>query len=302
MHFTTAGIDVFPLVPPLVAFGISFFTSMGGVSGAFLLMPFQMSVLGFTSPAVTPTNMVFNIVGTPGGVYRYIREGRMAWIIAALTTAGTLPGIFLGGVVRVRYLPDPAAFKFFVGCVLLYIGGRLCVDIGRRVAKKEVPKNGTGGETRDSSFRTVSVGFRSVAFTFRRENYSFNPLRLFAFSSVVGIVGGIYGIGGGAIIAPFLVSIFRLPVYIVAGAALLSTFCASIAGVVFFTLIAPVFDQTGLALSPDWTLGVLFGVGGLAGTYCGARAQKFMPQKAVKIILAASITFVALRYISGYLL
>ncbi len=27
--------------PPLVAFFISFFTSMGGVSGAFLLLPFQ---------------------------------------------------------------------------------------------------------------------------------------------------------------------------------------------------------------------------------------------------------------------
>jgi uncharacterized membrane protein YfcA len=32
-----------PWIPPLVAFVISFFTSMGGVSGAFLLLPFQMS-------------------------------------------------------------------------------------------------------------------------------------------------------------------------------------------------------------------------------------------------------------------
>ena len=34
---------------------------MGGVSGAFLLLPFQVSVLGFTSPAVSPTNLIFNI-------------------------------------------------------------------------------------------------------------------------------------------------------------------------------------------------------------------------------------------------
>jgi len=42
-----------------VAFAISSFTSAGGVSGAILLLPFQMSVLGFTSPAVSATNQLF---------------------------------------------------------------------------------------------------------------------------------------------------------------------------------------------------------------------------------------------------
>jgi hypothetical protein len=46
MLFQTAGIEVAPWIPPLVVFTISFFTSMGGVSGAFLLLPFQMSFLG----------------------------------------------------------------------------------------------------------------------------------------------------------------------------------------------------------------------------------------------------------------
>jgi uncharacterized membrane protein YfcA len=47
LFFQTAGLEVAPWVPPLVAFAISFFTSMGGVSGAFLLLPFQMSFLGY---------------------------------------------------------------------------------------------------------------------------------------------------------------------------------------------------------------------------------------------------------------
>ncbi len=56
MVFQTAGIEVAPWIPPLVAFVISFFTSMGGVSGAFLLLPFQMSFLGYTHPSVSATN------------------------------------------------------------------------------------------------------------------------------------------------------------------------------------------------------------------------------------------------------
>ena len=102
MTFPVSGVEVSPLIPPLVALSISFFTSMGGVSGAFLLLPFQVSVLGFTSPAVSPTNMIFNIVAITSGIYRYKREGRMAWVLAGGIITGTAPGVLLGVILRVR--------------------------------------------------------------------------------------------------------------------------------------------------------------------------------------------------------
>ncbi|MEE9496832.1 MAG: hypothetical protein V3V39_09925 [Desulfobacterales bacterium] len=52
----------------------SIFTSMGGILAAFLLLLFQISVLGATTPSVTATNFLYDVVGTPGGVYRYARE------------------------------------------------------------------------------------------------------------------------------------------------------------------------------------------------------------------------------------
>ena len=70
--FPVAGIKTYLFIPPVVAFIISFFTSMAGISGAFLLLPFQISILGFTTTSVTSTNFLFNVTGTPGGVYRYI--------------------------------------------------------------------------------------------------------------------------------------------------------------------------------------------------------------------------------------
>jgi uncharacterized membrane protein YfcA len=121
MHFATAGIDVAPWIPPAVALIISFFTSMGGVSGAFLLLPFQMSVLGFTHPSVSPTNQLFNIVAIPSGVYRYLREGRMVWPLAGIVVLGTWPGVLIGAILRVAYLPDPRNFKLFAAFVLVFI-------------------------------------------------------------------------------------------------------------------------------------------------------------------------------------
>ncbi|MCK9240803.1 sulfite exporter TauE/SafE family protein, partial [Desulfocurvus sp.] len=122
MFFPTAGIEVAPWVPPLVAFVISFFTSMGGVSGAFLLLPFQMSFLGYVNPSVSATNQLFNVVAIPSGVYRYCKEGRMLWPLTWIVVLGTLPGVFIGAYVRTSWLPDPRHFKMFAAAVLLYIG------------------------------------------------------------------------------------------------------------------------------------------------------------------------------------
>ena len=50
------------------AFAIALLATPAGVSGAVLLLPFQVSVLGTPSPAVTPTNLVYNVVATPGAL------------------------------------------------------------------------------------------------------------------------------------------------------------------------------------------------------------------------------------------
>jgi len=73
------------------------------------------------------------------------------------------------------------------------------------------------------------------------------------------------------IIAPFFVSFFNLPVYTVAGAALMGTFVTSAAGLIFYQAMAPWFPNVFVA--PDLLLGILFGLGGTAGMYFGARCQ-----------------------------
>ncbi len=291
MHFTVSGVDVSPLVPPLVAFAISAVTTTGGLSGAFLLLPFQMSVLGFTTPAVSATNHLYNVVAIPSGVWRFAREGGLVWPLAWTVVAGTLPGVLIGAVVRVRLLPDPGHFKGFVGAVLLYIGARLVRDVLRRAG-------GAGGAA--GPWAPVSIGRTSLwaaSYEFRGREYSFRTVPLFSLAFVVGIIGGAYGIGGGAIIAPFVVTFFGLPVHTVAGASLLGTFATSLAGVAFFQTIAPFYPAQ--AVAPDWLLGVLFGLGGMAGTYCGARLQKRLPERAIKWMLAAVLVALGLRYVGA---
>ena len=313
MYFPVSGVEVSPLIPILVSFVVSFFCSMGGLSGAFLILPFQMSVLGFTSPAVSSTNFVFNIVAIPSGVYRYIREGRMAWPLAWIIILGTLPGIFIGATIRVSYLPDPKHFKVFMGCVLLYMALRLVLDLraktGQEKSKTEeieksfrerstrMLKAAAAGETRNPVIRTIKFSLTEYAYEFYGEKFSFNTMTLSSLAFAVGIIGGIYGVGGGAIIAPFLVAFFHLPIYTIAGATLFGTFLTSIAGALFYALIAPFYTDTGLMVAPDWMLGSLFGIGGFLGMYCGARLQKYFPARLIKLILVLAILFLGVSYI-----
>lgn len=328
MYFPDADITVNPLVPPLVAFVISFFTSMAGVSGAFLLLPFQVSILGYTSPSVSATNQLFNIIAIPSGVYRYIQERRMLWPLAAIIICGTIPGVLIGAIVRIRFLPDPRNFKLFASFVLLYIGLRLLKDVlakragtNQAAAEKEFhrsrtsampgagasshpggTKPGTGSSENAGAPSCVQVeefSLRRIAYQFSGRRFQINTLAITAFSAVVGIAGGIYGIGGGAIIAPFLVTIFGLPVYTIAGAALLGTFMTSIFGVIMYQFIAPFYPS--LSIAPDWGLGLLFGAGGFAGIYLGARCQKYIPALIIKWILIACIIFTAITYIVQFI-
>ncbi|MFC1886669.1 sulfite exporter TauE/SafE family protein [Thermodesulfobacteriota bacterium] len=289
--FPISGVDTYLFIPPLVAFAISFFTSMAGISGAFLILPFQMSVLGFTAPAVSATNFLYNIVGTPGGIFRYAREKRMIWPLVTGIISGTLPGVMIGYYLRVKYLPEPKMFKLFVGAVLLFVGFRLVKGLGRH--QKSFNKTAPG------TWRIHHISYHpyKIIFSFIGKEFFISIPVIFFFSFIIGIVGGIYGIGGGAIIAPFCVSVLNIPVFAVAGAVLTANFVTSLAGISFYSVI-PIYN--GNAAAPDWMLGILFGIGGMVGMYLGARCQKHTPEKMIKLILALVIFTIAGRYITQY--
>jgi uncharacterized membrane protein YfcA len=283
-------------LPPVAAFVISFFTSMVGISGAFLLLPIQISFLGLTGPAVSATNLVFNLIAIPAGVYRYWREKRILWPLALLVVAGTTPGVIAGGFIRLSILADAERFKAFAGCVLLWVGVRMVGDIFKSRQKADAPS-----AQAESRVRLVKFSARELVFEFRQQRYQCSPRGIFMLSLVVGLIGGIYGIGGGAIIAPFFVAIYGLPVHTIAGATLMGTFATSLVGVGFYQSVAPFYQAHGMLVAPDWALGIRFGLGGIAGMYLGARTQRLIPALYLKIMLAAILFGLSLAYIWGYL-
>ena len=245
------------------AFVIAVLATPAGISGAVLLLPFQVSVLSTPSPAVTPTNLLYNVVATPGALYRYWRQGQTGERLSPVLIAGTLPGVIAGSVIRVELLPGPRVFDLVVAAVLVPLGIWLALTAPQRAGEPDRPA------------RLIPV-----------------PV-LVVLSAAVGCVGGIYGIGGGSILAPVLLGSGRNASE-VAPAALASTFVTSVAGVITFTILA-LYEHGSVA--PDWPTGIALGAGGLAGAYTGARIQARLPDVLIRRLVGILVIAIGARYL-----
>ena len=236
----------------LIAFAVATITTPAGVSGAVFLIPVQVSILGVPNPALTHTNLLYNVIATPGAMLGYRGFDRA---LVRLLVAGTVPGVIAGAILRVTVLDGPREFFGVIAIVLLPIGVWLLLD---RPSQRGPAREG----------------------------------RIVAVALAVGLIGCVYGIGGGSLLAPLLVGM-GLSVLFVAPAAIAVTFITSVVGVAAFALLS--LTESG-SIAPDWTLGIALGVGGLVGGFCGARLQGRLPESLIRRGLGALSILLALRY------
>jgi hypothetical protein len=250
-------------VGALCAFLLTVVTTPAGVSGAVLLLPIQLSILHVPSPAVTPTNLTFNVASVPGGLLRFRHERRLFNKLTLLLVAGTLPGVVAGAVIRVELLSSNGAFTLVAAGVLLPLGLWLALGSQR-------PPPAPRGASSPRARRWI-----------------------WALALLVGTVGGIYGIGGGSLLAPVLLAL-GYSAYEVAPATLAATFLTSIGGIATYQVLQATHGGT---IAPDWALAAFLGAGGFLGSYLGARLQRHMPERSLRRLLGLIACVVAARYI-----
>jgi uncharacterized membrane protein YfcA len=247
----------------LAGFAVAVVCTPAGVSGAFLLLPIQSQVFHVPSPAVSATNLVYNLVSAPAGALTYHRRRNLDGRLAVALCLGTTPGVVVGALVRSTWLADPARFGVLAGVLLILLGLRLVVE-------RSGPSGIEGpAMAPPPMWRLTTVGL------------------------VAGAIGGIYGLGGAALIVPWLVSVERLPVARIAGAALVTTFVTSAVGMATFALASAA--GFGRAAAPVWLDGLALGLGGLFGAVVGARLQPRLPVGVLRAVIAAAAIAAGVR-------
>jgi uncharacterized membrane protein YfcA len=244
------------------AFGLAIaaLTAPVGVSGAVFLLPVQVSVLGVPSPAVTPTNLLYNVIAVPGALLRYRKAAELWTGLTRSLLGGTIPGVVLGAVVRVYVLPNGAVFKALIAVFLLPLGSWLLL-------RERLPRLGAGRRFTPASVSVLGFG--------------------------AGLVGGVYGIGGGSLLAPILAA-SGYSVIEVAPAALMSTFVTSCVGAAAYAVLAVAGHHSA---GPRWLLGLACGLGGLVGGYLGASLQPRMPPGLLRLLLGWVAVALSIAYV-----
>lgn len=235
-------------------------TSTVGVSGAVFLLPVQLDVFKVPSLSVTPTNLLFNVVSVPGALLGYRRTSPLLTPLARQMILGTLPGVVAGAAFRVFVAPGPGVAKGIAAFVLIPVAISILMD----------PRQ------RHEPSRYLSWAHRHVT----------------SLALAVGFIGGIYGVGGGSLLAPLLVAA-GMQIAVVAPAALLSTFVTSIVGAGTYVVLSNFSTDT---VTPEWGLGLACGLGGLLGGYLGSRVQPRVPRTLVRVLLGVVALVLGLLY------
>ena len=249
------------VVALVAAFATAVITTPAGVSGAVLLLPFQVSVLGTPSPSVTPTNLLYNVVASPRAIWRYRRQGQTGGTLTLVLVAGTLPGVVAGSVIRVYLLPGPVVFDFVVAAVLIPLGGFLALTQAAPASSAHPARLPPGGDRvhrRRGRLRRRHLRHR------RRVDPGPCLDR--------GRAAAVPGCARGAQL--------HLPHLGRRGPHVL-----------------PVVGAPARSVAPNWPTGIALGADGLAGGYVGARLHPRLPETIIRRLLALIVVAIGIRYL-----
>ncbi len=254
------------LLSVLLGLLVGAFGTFIGAGGGFLLVPILLLEYHFAPADAVGTSLALVFLNALSGSIAYLRQRRVDLALGWRFAAATMPGA-VGGAYLTRVLTS-GPFSLAFGALLLGIAALLF-----------------WGQSAAPSRRAQARAVLDV----RGEThaYAVDVWKGVVLSFFVGFVSSVFGIGGGIIHVPFLIVVLGLPVHV---ATATSHFVLSIS-----TLVGA---GTFLALGHvDLSLVALIGIGVLVGAQLGAWASTRARPVVIRLVLAASLTLVAVRMI-----
>jgi uncharacterized membrane protein YfcA len=246
----------------VLALGIGVALGALGGGGSILAVPVLVYVAGQTPSAATATSLVAVGAAAAVGVIGHARLRRVRWGAAAAFVATGVAGSWLGS--HLNGSIDPQVLLLGFSVLMLVAAHRMltacpsCTNVGEQLA-------------------VAAAGGQVPA---RRQLDAAAIVRVVAAGSVVGLLTGLFGVGGGFIIVPALTLALGMSLPVAIG--------TSLVVIVGNALVSLGFRGVGAV---DWGIAVPFTVamllGSLAGSNLGHRIPVERSLKAFSVLLVA---------------
>lgn len=240
--------------------------ALGG-GGSILAVPVLVYALG-QSPAQATTGSLVVVGATSlvGAVAAY-RTGHVQ-----LTQGATFGVIALGGAVigakGSALVSEPLLLVCFAALMLL-VAALMTLRLIR----------GNARAPQSSAQNTPTITFRPT-FTCRCTQ----ALKLLVSATVVGLLTGFLGVGGGFLVVPALLLVLALPMEHAAGTSLV---------VITMTSAVALAVRAGTGVAPDWSLVLILMAASVAGAVAGGRLASRTDTHRLQIIFTVLVLAVA---------
>ena len=181
---------------------IGVFLGLLGGGGSILAVPALVFVLSVPVEQAIPMSLIVIAAASAVGALPKVRAGQVQWRLAGVFAAAGVPATFIGSAIG-RHLPQSVILVGFAA-VMVIAGIRMLMDAA---------DTGTACEVGDSDINWRRCAPRSI------------PAGI-----VVGVLTGLFGVGGGFLIVPALVLLLGVQMPIAIGTSLLVIVANSAAG------------------------------------------------------------------------
>lgn len=298
-----------------VGFWTGYTMALVGEAAGIFALPYTMSILQFSNLHVTPTMQLVTFLNPFGALSGFRRSRQWNLDLALWVCLGGVVGGLSGPFLRFTVLSDVRPFTLAVGLVLVFAGGHLCLSAVQGFRRRK-----TGGGL-DAKFHTeaatrrekgeapsglpAGTGIKTIAregvrltIEFWDHRWQVNQATLFITGVLVGVISSALGVGGGFLLVPIFAAIYGLPMYVLVAATIPYVIVLSAVGLFTYCFILPAV--AGAAISPEWAWGLFVAAGGILGSWCAAKTQRFVPQHILLAMLGGITGAAGSLYVVGF--
>jgi uncharacterized protein len=283
---------------------------VGEAAGIFAL-PYQMSILQFSTPSVTPTTQLLTLLNPIGALLGFYRTRQTNWDFALWVCVGGMTGALLGPFMRLTVLSDSKPFTVTVGLALAVTGVHLCIAAWRSVRSEAgfegrfsaavrgalAAGRSPSGLPRDTAIETVSKSGGRLTIAYWGERWTMSMPVLFLVGFGVGVISSMLGVGGGFLLVPIFAAFYGLPIYVLVAASIPYVISLSAVSLITYSVVVPFLTGERLPAEVSW--GLFASAGGILGAWCAAKTQRFVPQSRLKLMLGVITAVAGALYILG---
>ncbi|WP_390217050.1 sulfite exporter TauE/SafE family protein [Halobacillus seohaensis] len=230
---------------------------MVGAGGGFIFVPALLLLFQMSPAMAAGTGLLVVLINSVSGLYGYVRQHRIEYNIGIWLSLGAIPGsvigVWLATIIPVNY------FHGIFAIVLIGLG--LFLFIKKAPVKTSDSLDGEEGKTSIPMFPMIGFGI------------------------VMGVVSTFFGIGGGWLIVPVLIYLFKMSPHKATATSIFSLSLYSAVGV-------------GIHLYYDhivWSTALIGGAGAFLGAQIGVYASNRVSGKLLIQLLSILLIIIGVR-------